>query len=225
MDVTRAEMLFARGVILVEGDAERFLIPVFARNLRISLDHLGISVCSVASTNFEPYAKFLVGLKIPFAVVTDWDPVEDDEGKTPLGYNRAMKLVKTIHGIQRGNKCAENLVKEIKALGEDYDAMSDEWDKLGIFTGGNTLEVDLFRVTSIKPSIIETLGEGPFGAKRRALIAEWERDSNKLDVGKYLAMVERIGKGRFAQRLASKIGKADAPGYIARAIRYVADRV
>lgn len=30
LDVTRAEMLFARGVILVEGDAERFLIPAFA---------------------------------------------------------------------------------------------------------------------------------------------------------------------------------------------------
>src|SRR6185436_6093812 len=27
LDVTRAEMLFARGVILVEGDAERFIIP------------------------------------------------------------------------------------------------------------------------------------------------------------------------------------------------------
>ena len=31
LDVTRAEMLFARGVILVEGDAGRFLVPAFAK--------------------------------------------------------------------------------------------------------------------------------------------------------------------------------------------------
>jgi putative ATP-dependent endonuclease of the OLD family len=29
LDVTRAEMLFAHGIILVEGDAEKFLLPVF----------------------------------------------------------------------------------------------------------------------------------------------------------------------------------------------------
>jgi putative ATP-dependent endonuclease of OLD family len=35
LDVTRAEMVFARGVILVEGDAERFLIPAFAEDMDI----------------------------------------------------------------------------------------------------------------------------------------------------------------------------------------------
>ena len=34
LDVTRAEMLFARGILLVEGEAERFLLPVFARDSR-----------------------------------------------------------------------------------------------------------------------------------------------------------------------------------------------
>ena len=33
LDVTRAEMLFSRGVILVEGDAEKFLLPVFAETV------------------------------------------------------------------------------------------------------------------------------------------------------------------------------------------------
>ena len=68
LDVTRAEMLFARGIILVEGDAERFLVPAFAAAMDLSLDHLGITVCSVAGTNFKPYAKFLTAMGIPFAV-------------------------------------------------------------------------------------------------------------------------------------------------------------
>ncbi len=74
LDVTRAEILFARGVILVEGDAERFLVPAFAETIGKSLDQLGITICSVAGTNFHPYAKFLTGLGIPFAIITDWDP-------------------------------------------------------------------------------------------------------------------------------------------------------
>ena len=65
LDVTRAEMLFARGVILVEGDAERFLVPVFAKKLGTPLDQLGITVCSVAGTNFTPYAKYLSGRAQP----------------------------------------------------------------------------------------------------------------------------------------------------------------
>jgi putative ATP-dependent endonuclease of OLD family len=92
LDVTRAEMLFARGIILVEGDAEKFLMPVFAETIGHSLDPLGITVCSVAGTNFKPYVKFLTALGIPFSVVTDWDPRE--EGKKALGINRALSLVR-----------------------------------------------------------------------------------------------------------------------------------
>ena len=86
LDVTRAEMVFARGVLLVEGDAERFLVPEFAKQMDKPLDDHGVSVCSVAGTNFQPYVKFLGALGIPFAVITDWDP----GSSTPLGYNRAL---------------------------------------------------------------------------------------------------------------------------------------
>src|SRR3546814_10616179 len=65
LDVTRAELVFARGIILVEGDAERFLIPAFAAASDISLDEHGISICSVSGTNFKPYAKLLSALGIP----------------------------------------------------------------------------------------------------------------------------------------------------------------
>ena len=96
LDVTRAEILFSRGVILVEGDAEKFLVPVLAQNLDHDLDKLGISVCSVSGTNFTPYVKFLRALGIPFSVITDWDPLK---GKQPLGANRAKKLaLSTLHG-------------------------------------------------------------------------------------------------------------------------------
>ena len=82
LDVTRAEMLFARGVILVEGDAERFLVPVFAAKLGTPLDQLGITVCSVVGTNFTPYAKFLSGLANS---LLDRDGLGPAEGEEAIG--------------------------------------------------------------------------------------------------------------------------------------------
>jgi len=213
-------MLFARGVILVEGDAERFLIPAFAQQMKTPLDHLGISVCSVSGTNFQPYVKLLAGLGIPFAVVTDWDPVE---GSKPLGYNRALKLVETIEAIATGTEPAA-LLKELKAL-DDYDDFSDACDEHGVFTNIKTLEVDLFNDDNFTESIVDTLLEGPFGKDRKALIDEWKKDPTKLDTEQYLAMIEDIGKGRFAQRLVDRISDVEPPGYISRAIKFVAGRV
>ena len=74
LDVNRSEMLFAKGVILVEGIAEEYLIPQFAKNLfGQDLDQLGISVCSVNGTHFADFVKLLNYINIPFVVVTDGD--------------------------------------------------------------------------------------------------------------------------------------------------------
>lgn len=95
IDVTRGELFFARGVILVEGDAERFLIPAFADAMDIHLDQLGVSVCSVGGTNFAPYVKLLgsAGLAIPHVILTDGDPVV---GGTPLARERLVKLLEIV---------------------------------------------------------------------------------------------------------------------------------
>lgn len=57
-------MLFAGGIILVKGDAENLLLPVFAASLGHDFDHVGVIVRYVAATNSSPYAKFLTALRI-----------------------------------------------------------------------------------------------------------------------------------------------------------------
>jgi putative ATP-dependent endonuclease of OLD family len=42
---------------------------------------------------------------------------------------------------------------------------------------------------------------------------------------KYLAIIDAVGKGRFAQRLATRIQDVEPLGYISRAIDHVVDRV
>lgn len=220
LDVTRAEMLFARGAILVEGDAERFLVPTFAQELGVSLDRLGITVCSVGGTNFQPYAKFLVALKIPFAIATDWDPREKGQ---PLGYNRSLKLVETIEKTRTGRESTK-LMKELRAIGS-HDELSDRCEEFGVFTNVNTLELDLFDEEDYREIMLEELREGNFGPERSGWIDEWESNPKKLDKIKFMSLIDDIGKGRFAQRLATRIGKLDPPGYLARAIKFVASRV
>ncbi|MES9970973.1 MAG: AAA family ATPase [Candidatus Thiodiazotropha sp.] len=218
LDVNRAEILFSRGVILVEGDAERFLIPVFAQTMDRKLDNLGISVCSVSGTNFKPYAKFLAGLGIPFSIITDWDPREN---AAPLGASRAQNLIRTIEEARNG-EISEELEETLSDIGEE--ALRDLSEGYGIFLNEHTLEIDLFK-DGYQDYIAETLLEHGFGPTRTARINAWVENPEELEEKRYLSLIEEIGKGRFAQRLAARLEDIEEPGYIGAAITFVADRV
>lgn len=214
LDVTRAEMLFARGVILVEGDAEKFLVPEFASEMGIKLDEHGISVCSVAGTHFKPYVKFLESLGIPFSVITDWD--------NERGQRRAVDLISII-GTLRNESDLDTLVEWLMDT-DDWEKFDTEIGKFGIFTNTVTLEIDLVK-GDYQKAIFTTLREGGFGKIRLARIDGWEADMKTLDLKQFLALVDDIGKGRFAQRLATRIKGIDVPEYIASAIQHVVDHV
>jgi len=218
MDVTRAEMLFARGIILVEGDAEKFLIPGFASALGYSLDKLGISVCSVSGTNFMPYVKLLSGLKIPYAVITDWDPVKD---KYPLGIKRGKKLVLMAEKIRTGNDPIA-LEAELNGI-VNYDKLRKRFTDFSIFTNSETLELDLYE--EFWEEILDTLDEAKLSKARQEVVASWIDDPDRMVGAEMLKMIETIGKGRFAQRLASRIEGQKPPTYIADAIEQVVKRV
>jgi putative ATP-dependent endonuclease of OLD family len=221
LDVTRAEMLFARGVLLVEGDAERFLVPAFAKMMGHPLDEHGITVCSVAGTNFKPYVKLLTGLKLPYAVITDWDPGETEEDDA-RGWNRTCSLVEAKETIRTGNPPKE-LLAQLDAIG-DPNEFCDACEEHGVFSNFDTLEVDLFN-SSFQTAVLDTLREGDFGPKRKALIEEWAKKPDSLDKKQFLALVDDIGKGRFAQRLVTRLGETKPLKYIASAIDFVVSRV
>lgn len=218
LDVTRAEMVFARGVIIVEGDAERFLMPTFAEEMDISLDEHGISVCSIAGTNFQPYVKLLCALGIPFSVVTDYDQGK----KVPRAYNRSIDLVRTIDRA-KGGEATDELIDSIKSA-ETYDDAIAECEKFGIFVNSSTLETELFD-GYYAIEMIETLREHGFGQERMDLLDEWETDPDTVDRGILLKMIEQMGKGRFAQRLATRISGKPVPDYVAGAVKHVVSLV
>jgi len=76
LDVTSSEIFFARRILLVEGDAELFLVPALATLLGIDLAVNGVSVVSAAGLNFKTFLPFISGsvLNVPVAILTDKDP-------------------------------------------------------------------------------------------------------------------------------------------------------
>ena len=69
------DFLFARSVLLCEGESERGALPEFARKMNVDLDSLGISLLPVGGGSFSPFLKLLGpdGFDIPHAVLCDND--------------------------------------------------------------------------------------------------------------------------------------------------------
>lgn len=78
LDVTKSNLFFAKGVILVEGWAEEILIPSLAKAIGIDLTAKGVSVVNIGNVGFDHYSKIFLRknapfMDIPVAVVTDCD--------------------------------------------------------------------------------------------------------------------------------------------------------
>lgn len=80
LDDTKANLFFANGVIMVEGDAENLFLPTFAEFIGRPLHKFGVSIVNVGSTALLRYAKIFLRadetkdiFEIPVAVVTDLD--------------------------------------------------------------------------------------------------------------------------------------------------------
>lgn len=78
LDATKANLFFAKGVIMVEGDAENLLIPIIADIIDLPLEKYGVSIVNVGSTAFLRYSKIFVRadgstIDVPVSVITDCD--------------------------------------------------------------------------------------------------------------------------------------------------------
>ena len=78
LDVTKSNLFFAKGVILVEGWAEEILIPSLAKAIGFDLTTKGVSVVNIGNVGFDHYSKIFLRknapfMDIPVAVVTDCD--------------------------------------------------------------------------------------------------------------------------------------------------------
>lgn len=81
LDVTKSNLFFARGVIIVEGDAENILLPTIARLLDQDLTKHGVSIVNVGGTGLRRFARIFQrkqliqneAINIPVACIADFD--------------------------------------------------------------------------------------------------------------------------------------------------------
>ena len=222
LDATRSEVLFSRGVIFVEGDAEAALMPAFAMSLGYDLGELGITVCNVAGVNFAPYVKLAGALGLPFAVVTDWDPL--DGTKPSLGQARTLDIWDAYTSVS-GGACLT--VEERNTwMACDFNTFQRAWEPVGFFLSERTFEVSVANTSSLQDTLLNVLAEHNFGPTRTKRIEDW-RGGTPVDPTQLLAMIADIGKGRLAGRLARRLtgGNRQGPAYVMSAIEHIVARV
>lgn len=214
LDVNRADILFARGVILVEGAAERYLVPSAATDNGVDLDAWGISVCSVEGTDFKPYVLLLRAVDIPFVVITDGDP---DEGGNYEGLARGVALLAE----------DDTRDKAEKLLGKDDSALDELLREHGIFVNNSTLELEYAKTA---PDALQSAHDAFWDSNlRRSRMAKELKGAQKDDPELEKALLSRISaisKGRFAQRVVAHLGSADDhPEDLPEAIKWLRARL
>lgn len=78
LDATKSNLFFAKGIIMVEGDAENILLPIIADIIGYPLEKYGVSIVNVGSTAFLRYSRIMLrqtgnGIGIPISIITDCD--------------------------------------------------------------------------------------------------------------------------------------------------------
>lgn len=99
LDSTKANLFFANGIILVEGDAENILLPTIAKLIGKNLSDYGVSIVNVGSVAFLRYSKIFLRksdpqFTVPVAVITDVD-VKPFESKVQVDDGSGGKRDKT----------------------------------------------------------------------------------------------------------------------------------
>jgi putative ATP-dependent endonuclease of OLD family len=220
LNVTRAEILFARRVVLVEGAAESYLVPALAAAAGFDLDGYGIVVAAVDGTDFVPYAQLLgpKALDRPFVVLTDGDMADGTTASdAEPGLARARDLLRILEADTHKDFC-ERLATLVAVELPDGGARHGRADLVAdavnaaIYVGCHTLEVDIAPLLADEMiAAFNELATGPIRRKNFATAVTGCSDGEPTaDQRKaLLSRIDRIGKGRYAQRLAAHVTALD----------------
>ena len=198
LDATRAELFFARRILMVEGVAEALLLPILTKFLGGCLKKSAITVLNTDGINFNAFIPLFGDdyISIPIAILTDGDAKEigGDISKVALDLKAYER---TIH-----NLCVE--MSEI------------------------TFEHELARSEAILPYMVLTFKNlhPEKGKELESQLTELRSPDEKANLFISYFIKTNVLKGQFAQELANILDKTtlkpDAiPQYIQNALRHL----
>ncbi|WP_274562400.1 ATP-dependent nuclease [Streptomyces spiramyceticus] len=247
LDATRAGILFARKVVLVEGIAEAVLLPVIAKHGLYKGDDKeaqrkrrafqAVSIVNVGSVDFTPYIKLLLGevngcrLLDQLVVITDADPELPKEAEDTQD-SEADAVGRPADGETSQDDASDpddedddadedtsvsNRRVDLEATAEELGAA----DRLVIAEAQYTLEADL-----LKPAGNEALLRTAYLSQHPRSVKHWNTimaaEEPAFAFYKKLRKNKKfIGKGEFAHDVAIALedgAQFEAPSYLQEAI-------
>lgn len=203
LDAKRSAILFSKGLLLVEGDAEEILIPSLVRNIfGVTQDELGVGIVNIGSTAFEYIASLFSDERIQrrCAIVTDLDKQVVPE-KSRFNKTKAAK------------KGEERLEKLQNLFGDNI------W--VEIFLADTTFEIELASSSmELYSSFLKISG---FSEKtQKTYMAMFEGNNLELRNEYILRLAENVGKGWLATLLSQMLDSDNyniiIPEYIIEAL-------
>lgn len=212
LDATRSSLLFARGVILIEGDAEEFIIPALVKRvIGVSLDELGISLINIRSTGFENIACVFHPSRIRrnCSIVTDLDKAITDTDILETDGDTIRAYKTKIAGSAESGR-ARRMRLENYCLNNPY---------LHTYYAQHTFEVDFLMADNTHEVISVVDSVYTDKPTRRAAKAELKDADIGVAGKRILTMANYLGKGWFAILLADNISRVtNIPEYILEAV-------
>jgi len=250
LDVTKANLFFARGVMIVEGDAENILLPTLARLIGRDFTEHGVSIVNVGGVGLRRYARIFQRadadgdvtdkqIDIPVACLTDMDVMPNcapyiigklkKDDKWPLKDKKRHWRAKT----DVGDLDERRRKKEAKADGQRVKTfVSDEWTleydlalgpkRDGKYSGGLAKEVFIAAWLAGKDDAIKT-GDKEIEAERKkaeTAFDELQKNAKPIDD---CDPAEVLASNVYAKFLKPKISKPIAAQYLAECLEGQAD--
>jgi len=212
LDAVRTNLLFAKSVLLVEGDAEQILIPELVKKVfGVSLDELGISLVNIGSTGFDNIAILFDDKRIQkrCAIITDLDtsilPLPADENDDSPAQKACRNSQKS--GIQRKQKL-------------DAFRKGNQW--VYVFYGKYTFEVDFIQVKNVRE--VKALVKATYTRQTDINRIQEKLEDNDISISgsEILRLANDFGKGWFALQLAGHLDhRTSIPEHILKALAFV----
>jgi len=211
LDAVRSTLLFAKGVLLVEGDTEQVMIAALVKAaFGCSTDELGFSVISMSAAFFEHVAVIFAENRMhrPCAIVTDSDkpfitlPLDPKTDNAEQAHARAAQVV--------GERRAEAIQVMIG---------TNPWVKA--FLADYTFEVDFLlagNAHEVKGALPQIYSSSVALENSKKLLGSKDKAVSGREI---LRLAEKEGKGWFALLISEKVDiQTFIPNYILSAIAF-----
>lgn len=206
LDAKRSVLLFSKGVILVEGDAEEIIIPALVKIVYgISLDELGVGIVNVGSVSFEYIASVFADKRIQrrCAILTDSDTV-----------------------VEGASMCSDGAEKRGKSRREKLERLYGENKWVKAFYAPHTFEVDFSNIEENR-RYLKMLIQKTF--KQQDTWQCYNNDLDKGEASRYdatLKLARKLGKGWMATMMAESLdARTIIPDYIIEALAFASSEI